>query len=185
MSESKVKSNRRGKESDRKLLEVIRDYPSLSLYELSRKLNSSIGLIDGSVRRLLKRKEVFIRVVERNGRRVNLVYPKDQKPSELLEIPLDLLKMGNPLWDKSAFIYALDSSTIGISGKEVPEWKEISCFQETIPLKRGKEKIELRIPENIMRFYNMDRKHRIVSLNGNNILVTISGEIVEEKKYPS
>jgi hypothetical protein len=31
----------------------------------------------------------------------------------------------------------------------------------------------------------MQRKHRIVSINGNNILVTISGDIVEEKKYPS
>jgi hypothetical protein len=31
----------------------------------------------------------------------------------------------------------------------------------------------------------MERRHRVVSVNGNTILVTVSGEIVEEKKYPS
>jgi len=180
-----IKSNKRGKESDRKLLEVIKDYPGLSQYELAKKLRSSSGLIDGSIRRLLKQKEVFIQVVERNGRRLNLIYPKDQRPSQLLEVPIDLLTTGNPLWDQNAFIYALDSSTIGISGKEIPEWKEISCFQERIPLKKERAKIELGIPESFMRFYNMEKKHRTVSINGNNILITISGDIVEEKKYPS
>ena len=28
-------------------------------------------------------------------------------------------------------------------------------------------------------------KHRVVSLNGNNLLITVSGDIIEEKKYPS
>jgi hypothetical protein len=179
------RSNRRGRECDKIVLEVIRDYPGLSQYELAAKLKSSSGLIDGSIRRLLKQHEVFLRVMERNGRRVNLIYPRDQKPSNLLEVPLQLLKIGNPLWDQSAFIYALDSTTIGISGKEMPEWKEISCLLEEIPLRKEGEKIELRIPETFSRFYNMERKHRVVSINGNNILITISGDIVEEKKYPS
>jgi hypothetical protein len=178
-------SNKRGKESDKRLLEVIRDYPGLSQYELAVKLKSSSGLIDGSIRRLLKQKEIFIQVIERNGRRVNLVYPKNQRPSNVLEVPISLLKTGNPLWDQSAFVYALDSSTIGISGEEMPEWKEISRFQKEIPLKKEREKIELLVPEEFLRFYNMERKHRVVSISGNAILVTVSGDIVEEKKYPS
>lgn len=180
-----LKRNRKGIESDRILLDVIKDYPGLSQYELAKKLKSSCGLIDGSIRRLLKQKEVFIQAVERNGRLAHLIYPKGQRPSQLLEVPIDLLKIGNPLWDQNAFIYALDSSTIGISGKEIPEWKEISCFHERIPLKKETEKIALGIPESFMRFYNMKKKHRIVSINGNNILITISGDIIEEKKYPS
>lgn len=179
------KSNKRGRESDRRLLEVIKDYPGLSQYELAKKLKTSSGLIDGSIRRLVNQKEIFIEIVERNGRRLNLVYPREKKPSQILEIPIGLLKTGNPLWDQDAFIYALDSSTIGISGKEMPEWKEISCFQETIPLKKEKERIELCIPEGFLRFYNMARKHRSISVNGNNILITISGDIIEDKKYPS
>jgi hypothetical protein len=180
------KSNKRGRESDRKVMDAIKEHPGLSQYELAIKLRSSSGLIDGSVRRLLKEKEIFIQVVERNGRRVNLIYPKDQKLARaFLEIPVSLLTTGNPLWEKSAFIYALDSSTIGVSGREMEEWKEISCFQEKIPLKKEREKIELRIPETFSRFYNLERKHRVVSINGNNILVTVSGDIIEEKKYPS
>jgi len=31
----------------------------------------------------------------------------------------------------------------------------------------------------------MERKCRIVSINGNNILITISGNVVDEKRYPS
>jgi hypothetical protein len=180
-----LKGNRRGKESDRLILEVIRNYSGLSQYELARKLNSSSGLVDGSVRRLLKRNEVFIRVLERNGRRVNLIYPKEQKPSDLIEVPARLLKTGNPAWGQNAFAYALDSSTIGISGKEMPEWSEVSCFQETLPIKKVDGKLVFQIPEKFQRFYSMERKHRVVSVNGSNLLVTVSGDIVEEKRYPA
>jgi len=180
-----MKSNKRGRYSDKILLDMIKDYPGLSQYELAKKSNSSSGRIDGSVRRLLKQHHIFIRVLERNGRRVNLIYPREQRPSNLLEVPIELLKAGNPLWDKNAFIYALDSSTIGVSGKEMQSWREISCFQQMIPLKKDKGKVEICLPESFQRFYNMERKHRIVSLNGNNILITISGDIVEKKEYPS
>jgi DNA-binding MarR family transcriptional regulator len=188
LAEKKMKElegNRRGKESDRLVLEVIRNYPGLSQYELARKLNFSSGLVDGSVRRLLQESEIFIRVLERNGRRVNLVYPKEQKPIALIEIPTKLLKTGNPVWDQNAFAYALDTSTIGVSGKEMPEWSEISCFQESLPIRKIDGKLVLQIPEKFQRFYNMERKHRVISVNGNNLLITVSGDIVEEKKYPS
>jgi len=180
-----IKRNKRGKESDEMLLEVIEKYPGFSQYELARKLKWPIGRIDGSIRRLLNANEIFIRVLERNGRRVNLVYPKNQKPSNVIEVPIGLLHTGNPIWSESAFVYALDNATIGISGTEMPEWGEISCFLEKIPLEKNKEKIVVRIPEKISRFYNMERKHSVVSVNGNTILVTISGDIIEEKKYPA
>lgn len=179
------KGNRRGKESDKLILEVIRNYPGLSQYELVRKLKSSSGLVDGSIRRLLKQNEVFIQVLDRNGRRVNLVYLKEQKPSDVIEVPAELLKTGNPLWGQNAFAYALDSSTIGISGEEMPEWGEISCFQDVLKIRKIDGKLVLHVPEAFLRFYNMHRKHRVISVNGNNLLVTVSGDIVEEKKYPS
>ena len=92
-----AKRNKRGKESDEMLLEVIEKYPGLSQYELARRLKWPSGRIDGSIRRLLNANEIFIRVLERNGRRVNLVYPKNQKPSSIIEIPIGLLHTGNPL----------------------------------------------------------------------------------------
>jgi hypothetical protein len=54
-----------------------------------------------------------------------------------------------------------------------------------IPIRKDEEKIVLQIPEKFSRFYNIERKHKVVSVNGNNILVTISGNIIDEKKYPS
>ena len=181
-----LKRNERGKNSDKILLQVIKDYPGLSQYELARKLNWHSGHVDSATRRLLKSKQVFLRVIERSGRKVNLVYPEDQKPSNFLEIPKELLKTRNPAWKDQAFFYALDSSTIGISGEKIDEWKEISCFMKATPIERSSEgKLLLNIPDEFWRFYNLDRKHRVVSINGNNLLVTVSGDIIEEKNYPS
>jgi hypothetical protein len=177
--------NKAGKKTDEFLLATIEKNPGLSQYELANKLGWHSGHVDGSVRRLLKAGRVYIRVLERNGRRVNLVYPKDQKPSNVLEVPVELLKAGNPAWGECAFFHALDSSTIGVSGQEVPEWVEVSCFVETVAVQREDGRLVLRIPENFWRFYNLDRTHRVVSVNGNNILITVSGDIVEEKEYPS
>lgn len=180
-----MKSNRRGKESDKILLEVIRRYSGLSQYELARKLKWNFGRVDSSVRRLLKSRKVFLRVIERSGRKVNLVYPIENIPSNLIEVPSELLKVSNPIWNNQAFFYALDNSTIGVSGCEMAEWKEISCFLEKVNIHETKGARVFKIPESFWKFYNLERKHRVVSLNGNNLLVTISGDIVEEKKYPS
>jgi len=179
------KRNKRGRESDDILLGKIKEYPGLSQYELAKKLKWPSGRIDGSIRRLLNGKKIVIKILERNGRHVNLIYTKDDKPSDSVEVPAKLLRVENPTWLDSAYIYALDSSTIGISGQEMPEWEEISCFQEEIPIRQVSEKVLIQIPEKIKKFYDWEKKHRVLSVNGNNILVTISGNIVEQKKYPS
>jgi hypothetical protein len=180
-----LKRNKRGIESDKILLSNIGEYPGLSQYELARKLGWNSGHVDSSTRRLLRSKKIFLEVIERSGRKVNLVYPKDREPLNLIEVPRQLLKIGNPVWKDQAFFYALDSSTIGISGKNVTEWKEISCFVEKIPIRSEEGRLLLSIPEKFLTFYNLDRKHRVVTINGNNILVTVSGDIIEEKNYPS
>lgn len=176
----------RGGRSEEFLLSIVRGYPGLSLYELSRKAKWTIGRVDGTVRRLLRAREVFIKVVERNGRRVNLVYPADQKPSNIVEVPSDLLRAHNPLWSEEAFIYALDNTTIGISGEELSDWNDISCFNLRIPIERANGKVSLVIPEKFMSFYHLEEKHRTISVGARaHILITISGDIVETKKYPS
>ena len=144
-----------------------------------------MGHVDGTVRRLLNSGEVFITVIERYGRRANLVYPKEQKPSNIIEVPESLLETGNPLWQRGAFIYALDNVNIGISGREISEWKEISCFNSKIPIEHINGKISLRIPEKFIDFYHLNEKHRAVSTDGNSILITVSGDVIETKKYPS
>lgn len=180
-----TKRTSKGRKSDEFLLDIIRDYSGLSLYELAKKAKWTVGRVDGTIRRLLNSGEVFITVIERDGRRVNLVYPEEQKPSNIIEFPESLLATGNPIWHEDAFIYALDNVTIGISGQELPEWNEISCFGSKIPLENNNGKVSLKIPEKFVGFYHLNEKHRTVSINGNNILITVSGDIIETKKYPS
>jgi len=143
---SVIKKNKRGEKTDVILAEAIEKYPCLSQYELARKLKWSPGRVNGSIRRLLRSREFILRVVERDGRRVELAYPVDEKPSNLIEIPSELLKAGNPVWNDQAFFYALDSSTIGVSGHEIPEWKALSCFIKAVPLRKEKGKFALAIP---------------------------------------
>ena len=175
----------KGTKSEEFLLEIIRNYAGLSLYELAKKAKWTVGRVDGTVRRLLRAQEVFIKVIERNGRRVNLVYPESQKPSNILEVPTKLLETGNPVWQREAFVYALDHVNIGISGEEISEWNEISCFNSRIPVEINARAVSLRIPEKFIRFYHLNEKHRTVSVNGNNLIITISGDIIETKRYPS
>jgi len=182
---SNLIERRKGRTSDQTLLEIINDYPGLSLYELARKTGWTKGHVDGTVRRLLNSRRVYIKVISRNGRRVELIYPIGQKPSDIVEVPIELLETGNPAWEEGAFIYALDNVTIGISGEEDLEWKAISCFAERIPISKTNGKLSLKIPENLVSFYHLNEKHRVVSVNGNNILITVSGDIIETKKYPS
>lgn len=92
---------------------------------------------------------------------------------------MENLEGGNPVWFDHAFVYALDSNTIGISGENIKEWSEISCLKTEIPLKFEDKAVLFDLPENLRRFYQMDHKHHTVSISGNNILITISGDIVE------
>ncbi len=177
--------NKRGIQSDKLLLETVNSHPGLSQYELAKRLDWQSGKVDGAIRRLVNENQILIKSTQRNGRLVNLVYLKENKPANVIEVPISLLKIGNRVWADSAFVYALDSTTIGVAGQEMPEWKEAACFTETIPIKKDKEKIVLQIPERFSRFYHIERRHKVVSVNGNVVLITISGSIVEEKKYPS
>ncbi|MCL4429113.1 MAG: hypothetical protein M1167_00010, partial [Chloroflexi bacterium] len=167
--------NKRGLQSDKLLLETINNYPGLSQYELTKRLDWPSGKVDGAIRRLVNNNQILIKSTQRNGRLVNLIYAKDHKPPNVIEVPISLLQIGNQTWADSAYVYALDSTTIGIAGTEMPEWKEIACFTETTPIKKDKENIVLQIPEKFNRFYNLERKHKVVTVNGNAILITITG----------
>lgn len=177
-----TKRNKRGKASDRLLLEAIKEYPGLSIYELAKKLKWTPGRVHGCVGRLLRAQEIFVRVLERTGRRVDLVYPKELEPSNVIKVPAKLLNGGNPKWQEDAFFYALDDSTIGVSGSRVEEWEEVAGFKSRTSVRRGEGEIFLTIPENFAKFYNLDRKAYLTGITGGNLFITISGEIVKTER---
>ena len=174
---------RSGHESNQILLRAVREQPGLSMYELGREISWKIGRVDGCVRRLLNTGKIRVEAIERNGRRTNLIFPRSRKDPSLIEVPARLL--GNPHWANEAFLYALDSTTIGISGTPSIEWEKEACFTEKVDLSRHGEKISLSLSERFSKFYHLNEKHKSVALNGDDILVTVSGDIVASKKYPS
>lgn len=177
--------NKRGVDSDKLLLDTINEYPGLSQYELSRKMKWHSGHVDGAVRRLFNQNLITIKGLERNGRTVNLIYPKDTTPQDIIEVKADYLRFEDGEWQDQAYVYALDSTTIGVTGREIPEWKEYAAFTATIPIKRQNDLIVLQLPKKFKTFYQLERKHRVSGLSSNTILITVSGNLVEVKKYPA
>ena len=108
--------NKRGLGFRQNLIRHHNRLPGLSQYELTKKLKWNSGHVDGAIRRLVNQNLIVIKGFERNGRIVNLIYPKDSKPADLIEVPINLLQLENGQWQDCAFVYALDSTTIGITG---------------------------------------------------------------------
>lgn len=170
---------------DDTLLHLIRTNPGLSLYELSKLLGWTIGKTDGTLRRLNNAGKIQITSIERNGRLVTLVYPREHKAKDILEVPKRLLVVGNPLWKDTGHLYALDNSTIGITGEPLKQWRKISCFHEKVPLRNNEDRFSLRIPDRFVSFYNLNAKHFTKTVNGNRIILTIDGTIVGRRPYPA
>lgn len=180
-----MQKHRKGETSDKALLDIIKKHSGLSMYELGQRIGWKIGHIDGSVRRLLNSQKIIIITVDRNGRTVNLVYPRSKKHPAIVEVPKNLLKTGNPTWQKEAYVYALDSNTVGISGKRNKDWKSFACFGKRVDLTTKKNTLSLRLPQEFVDFYNLESRHVVKTINENNILLTVSGNIIDTKKYPS
>jgi hypothetical protein len=143
------------------------------------------GHVDGAIRRLFNQNLITIKGLERNGRTVNLIYPKDTTPQDVIEVKAEYLCFENGEWQDQAYVYALDSTTIGITGRDVPEWREYAAFTAIISIKRQSDMIVLKLPPKFKTFYQIDRKHRVAGLSSNRLLITVSGYLVEVKKYPA
>ena len=163
----------KGQGTDQELLEVISRRPGLSKYELARAVKWSMGKTDGAVVRLLKRRLVYLMVLERGGRRVNLIYPVGYVEPDFIRVSWE----GLPLNQRSGVMYALDSTTIGVAWDGNDEWGSISFLRKTIPLEVSGGDVVFRIPDEFRRFYGLDRRHYVVSVNPGGVLITVAGEI--------
>jgi hypothetical protein len=72
---------------------------------------------------MVRKGEVGTRSILRKTGKVTLLYPNDYSfpDNTLVEIPREVVRTGNPSW-LSAFIYALNDESIGVSG-ERSEWE--------------------------------------------------------------
>ena len=180
-SMKEVDVQRKGIRVNDELYALIELDPGLSKYELSKRAGWSMGKTDGAVTRLLAEGKVFIKEIERDGRRVKLVYSSYLRPSSTIIVPEPELRRGNPAWMGAAHFYALDSETLGISGVEFSEWERIARFKGVGPVEHIDGQTVIELPDDFKGFYQLERKHFSVSLNAGNILVTVTGRIVTSR----
>jgi hypothetical protein len=84
-----------------------------------------------------------------------------------------------------AYVYALDHHTVGIAGEPLPQWQKIARFMSTVRIRRDDGGLHLTIPKEFVGFYHLDSHYFTKTLNANNILVTVGGQVVQSKAYPS
>lgn len=164
--------------TNEELSQLIEKEPGLSKYEIKKKLRWSMGKTDGAIRRLLASKKIFIRKIERDGRRVSLIFPIDMMPTNIVTLPKTELEIENPIWTDKAFMYALDSETIGVTGEEYEKWDD-ARFRNEISIKDDGAEISFGFPQDFMEFYNLEEKHYSVSIVSNRVLISITGRIIE------
>lgn len=168
--------------TDNELRETVYANPGLSLYELSRKLGWSIGRVDGSVKRLIDNSDARIRLVERGGRRVNLVFPASSEPDDEINVPVKVLGESSQNWGNSAIVYALDSETIGVSSKFNEQWERKASFRNRAPVTREGDNLKIVLPDEVKSFYKLEGKDIDVKIESSNVVIITSGKIVEIKK---
>ncbi len=165
--------------TDEELRDTVNAHPGLSMYELSRKLGWSIGRVDGSVKRLIRGNEAHLRLVERDGRRVNLVFPDSSNVGD--EITVSMEELGSQKWGSNAIVYALDSETIGVSGVFNEKWERKASFRNRAPVTREGDNLKIVLPDEVKSFYKLDSKHIEVKIESSNVVIVTSGKIVDKK----
>ena len=163
----------KGGGTDQELLEIVSRRPGLSKYELARSAKWSIGKTDGAIVRLAERRLVYLMVLERDGRRVNLVYPAGYVEPSYISVHAEVV----PLGVVSAVVYALNSSTIGVSWEDNDDWGRIALRAERVALRASNGDVIFDLPSGFKWFYGFDHRHHVVSIMEEGLLITVSGEI--------
>jgi hypothetical protein len=176
---------KKSKRTDGRILQTVKKSPGLSLYQLSRRLRWSLGKVDGSVSRLVNARRLFVVVGDQNGRRQNQVFPNEYRPTVKISVPTDFLRVDNPTWLDSAFVYGLDNNTIGVAGKPLEDWKEVAKIFAKASIRRTKEHVTFTIPKDFVNFYQLERRFFTKAVSGNNILISVGAPIQETRPYPS
>ena len=180
-----------GEDTDRVLLEVIKETPRLSLYELALEIGWKVGKVDGSVKRLHERGLVKVECFVKSGRRVKLVSATDcrvqvagsnptrladcRPPPDTFNVPKYLLDPDAP-WEDTAYVYGLDRLTIGVSGRPVAEWEETAELKSKVPLKEVDGMLTFQLLKDFAQFYALEKSIVTLSVVKDVALLSIEGQ---------
>lgn len=166
-----------GTDTDKALLEVIRENPRLSLYELAEEIGWGVGKVDGSVKRLHEQGIVKVECFIKSGRRVKLISAVDYETSpDTFSVPRGLLDP-DASWKDVAYVYGLDRLTIGVSGRTVADWKNAAVLKSTVPLKKSRGNLIFQLPKEFVHFYVLEKSIVTLSTVKDMVLLTIEGEV--------
>ena len=160
---------------EKTLLVLVTEIPGMSVYELSRKIKRNPSTVHSAIQRLANGNEIVTKTIVRKKGIVKRVYPRNFEfpDSHVITIPKNAIHVENPTW-QNAYVYQLNSESIGISGEPVPEWSEI-----TKPIiekvRRQEEGFEVTLPSSLHNFYRLGEKETMLAFVNNKAILTITG----------
>ena len=175
-----------GEATDAAILKIIRKHPGSSLYEIAKLADASIGLADGSIRRLDERGEIETRQVLRGGRVATEVFAKGAMKMNPSQVTITSEFFPNPsVYHETAYIYALNRSSIGISPEVQKEWASTALFNVRTSARKEAGNILIEIPDKIKSFYLWQNSTIELSVVDELILMNLVTEIPIVRRQPS
>jgi len=163
---------------EKKLLLLVKKSPGLSAYDVSLKMRKPPSTVHSAIKRMTEKGELVTRNILRKTGKITLLYPPGYSlpDNTLIEIPREVVDVRNPSW-LDAFIYALNSESIGISGESVPEWESNCLWKEKAKVDREQKELLVKLPAKIANFYQIQKKEVLQVFLNNKTLLTITGTV--------
>ena len=160
---------------EKTLLVLVTETPGMSAYELSRKIRRNPSTVHSAIRRLENKNKIVTKTIVRKEGIVKRVYPRDFAfpDSRIVAIPRRAIQIENPTW-QNAYVYPLNSESIGIAGEPVPEWDAMTKpIIEKVRQREGELKVAL--PRSLYEFYRLDEKETMLAFVNNKAILTVTG----------
>jgi hypothetical protein len=165
---------RLGSATDREVMRMVDSRPGISVYEAARSLGFTAGKVDGSVARLQRRKKLDVGYVLRDGRLAKELYPKGLVSESQDTISFDLGILESPEdWKETAYLYALDRMTMGVSPVKNEDWRTRALTQEPVGIRREDRRFIMEVPPKLLDFYVWENSSYEASALGNLVLITL------------
>jgi len=163
---------------EKRLLSIVKETPGLSAYDSGLKLHKPPATVHSAIKRMVLKGDVRARSILRKTGNVTLLYPNGHSfpDNTLVEIPRAVVRPKKSSW-LSAFIYALNDESIGVSGEPVPEWEANCLWREEAKVDRESTGLLVRLPEKVASFYQIQKREVMQVFLNDKTLLTVIGTI--------
>lgn len=168
----------RGKVTDGLVLTFIKENPDSTIKEIAEHYDISNGRVDHSVTRLKEQGFVDVTFFRRNRGLVKKVRVVDTEIVPFDEVSFPLVGLDKNKWNDEVFICALSRSAIRVSPIIRDEWKDECILIQKSNLIKDEHKLNFKLPEKFVDFYEIPNSEIDVSGFGNEMLLTIDNTII-------